>query len=83
MWRVVLARKAEKSLRKLPRSTQRRILVALVGLRTNPYAGKKLTGDLRGQYSLRVWPYRILYEIKRTKLIVTVVYIGHRQGAYH
>jgi len=54
----------------------------LIELAKNPYLGKKLEGELRDFYSLRVWPYRIIYQIIKNELIVFVVQIKHRQGVY-
>ena len=51
-------------------------------LAQNPDLGKKLEGELRDFYSLRVWPYRIIYQIIKNELIVFVVQIKHRQGVY-
>ncbi len=48
------------------------MLSALEGLREDPFAGKKLQGELYGLYSLRVWPYRIIYSIEKRIIKVTV-----------
>jgi addiction module RelE/StbE family toxin len=55
---------------------------ALEGLREDPYAGKKLQGELYGLYSLRVWPYRIIYMVEKRIITVTVVAIGQRKDVY-
>ena len=49
-------------------------------LANNPYIGKKLKGELTGQYTLRIWPYRILYQIHKD--VIVIKSIKHRQGAY-
>jgi mRNA interferase RelE/StbE len=59
-----------------------RVLQALEALASDPLLGKPLVGELKGLRSYRVWPYRILYEIRKRELIVLVVRIGHRQGVY-
>jgi mRNA-degrading endonuclease RelE of RelBE toxin-antitoxin system len=41
-----------------------------------------LGGKLKGCYSLRAWPYRIIYQIIKKSLYVAVIRILHRQGAY-
>ena len=51
-------------------------------LSKDPFSGKKLEGELKGKYSIRAWPYRIVYQILKNELIVLVVDIGHRQGVY-
>jgi mRNA-degrading endonuclease RelE of RelBE toxin-antitoxin system len=44
--------------------------------------GKKLQGDHKGQRSLRVWPYRIVYVVQQKVVTIAVLKIGHRQGVY-
>jgi mRNA-degrading endonuclease RelE of RelBE toxin-antitoxin system len=51
-------------------------------LAENPLSGKPLQAEYEGLYSLRVWPYRIIYKILKQKLIIEVIEIKHRQGAY-
>lgn len=82
MFKVFLARKAEKSLDKISEPWQERISIVLKKLATNPYLGKKLEGRYKDDYSIRVWPYRIIYTIKKKELIVEVIEITHRGGAY-
>jgi len=81
-YQVVLRKKARKSLKKIDRRYKERILVALVELGRDPYLGKPLNGELEGKFSLRVWPYRIIYEVYEKKLVVYIISITHRQGAY-
>ncbi len=79
---VVLKRKAEKQFARLPEKDRRRVFAALQGLREDPWQGKKLQGELSGLYSLRVWPYRIVYTIERKIVTVTIVAIGQRKDIY-
>lgn len=61
--------------------TRNKIIQGLRKLSQNPCAGKKLRGKLKGTYSLKIWPYRILYEFTpRKDMIVTD--IGHRKEVY-
>lgn len=80
MSRVIITDKAIKDLRKIPRIEQKKIQKKLGILREDIFCGKKLGRDLKKYYSLRAWPYRIIYEIISGK--VWVVKIQHRQGAY-
>lgn len=73
---------AEKELGKIDSRYKPRILEALVGIRQNPYIGKKLEGERKGEWSYRVWPYRIIYQIYKRELLIIVIRIGHRQGVY-
>ncbi|MBI3671586.1 type II toxin-antitoxin system RelE/ParE family toxin [Candidatus Azambacteria bacterium] len=79
---VVLTPKAEKELKKIPQEHYKNIISSLVSLSDDPYGGKKLKGDYKKCYSLRVWPYRIIYQIYKSKLIIIVISIGHRQKVY-
>lgn len=74
--------KAEKNLAKLSEKDTVRILKSLLTLESNPYLGKKLRGEYSGYYSIRVWPYRIIYFIKNRECLVIVIRIGQREGVY-
>jgi len=82
MYQIILLRKAEKDLNRIARNYKVQIIAALFDLRNDPYAGKPLKGKFSGYYSLRVWPYRIIYSINKKELRIFVIRIGHRQGAY-
>jgi mRNA interferase RelE/StbE len=43
---------------------------------------KKLTAYKNPTYRLRVGMYRVIYEVYETKVIVLVVGVAHRKGAY-
>ena len=73
---------AQKQLNKLPKKYRSRILSGLIELTRDPFIGKKLEGDYQGYFSIRVWPYRIIYHVVKNELLVVVVRIGHRQGVY-
>ena len=74
--------KARKNLDNFPESYRSRIMQALKDIRENPFFGKKLSGDKKGLYSVRVWPYRIIYIIEKKELLIIVIDIDHRQGVY-
>lgn len=82
MYQLVLTKKARKNLQKLDKRYRHRFFIAFIKVRKNPYIGKPLSGDYEGGYSLRVWPYRVIYKIKNDELVVHVIMIRHRQGAY-
>ncbi len=79
---VVLSKDALKQYQHLPKSEQVKIKKRLHVLEQDPHSGKKLTGELQGIFSLKVWPYRILYEINKIKKRIEVHKIAHRQSAY-
>lgn len=79
---IILSKDASKQYKRLPKSEQTKIHKKLLVLQQNPCEGKKLTGELEGVRSLRVWPYRIIYEINKEKKTVEIHKIAHRQGVY-
>jgi len=82
MYQVVVKKCANKALQKIDRRYKDRILRAIWFLAHDPYLGKPLQGEFYGRYSLRVWPYRIIYRIYKDQLIIHVLSIGHRQDVY-
>lgn len=79
---IIILKDAQKETRRLPQKDQQRIATAISSLGTDPFRGKKLHGNYEGAWSIRVWPYRIIYTIDRHIVTVTVLRIGHRQGVY-
>lgn len=82
MYSVVLKATAAKELCKLPWKDQGRIRSAIDHLAEDPFFGKAMQGDCKGMFSIRVWPYRIIYTIQKNIVTVTVVAIGHRKDVY-
>jgi addiction module RelE/StbE family toxin len=82
-WEVRIEKGARKELDKIPLQYQKKVLVALPIIASDPFIGKKLSGKLNGLYSYQVWPYRIIYKIyKNILLVIIIIHIGHRQSAY-
>ena len=81
-YRIIIDSQARKDMKKISADIQRRVSAAIDILRENPFAGKRLKGDLIGLWTLRVWPYRILYIVERKIITVTVLEVAHRQGVY-
>ena len=82
MYIVILKKRAAKQHAKLSKDDQERVVAALDELRENPFTGKKLDGEQAGLWSVRVWPYRIIYMIDKNIVTVTVVAIGQRKDVY-
>lgn len=82
MWEVRWKKRAEKDLKNIPDKDKLRILATLPMLAKDPFAGKKLEGELLGLHSYRVWPYRIIYKIYKNFLLVIIIRVGHRQEVY-
>ena len=74
--------RARANIDKLADQYKQRVLQVLDAIEANPFLGKKLHGEREGQYSMRVWPYRIIYKIYKHELLIIVIEFGHRQGVY-
>lgn len=79
---VLLSGQAERFYRKLRKDARARVREALINLGDDPHAGKKLHGDLRGNYSLRVGNLRIVYNISEREKTVCIIAIGPRRTVY-
>lgn len=81
-YHVELSKEAQKSLAKADVSMQGKILRALDALAEDPFIGKKLHGELKDYWTLRAWPFRIVYKIREKQLFVCILAIKHRKDAY-
>lgn len=77
---VLLSKEAEGDFIRLPKVEKEKVIRKLDLLRNDPLLGKLLMGELKEFRSLRVWPYRILYEFRKTRVIIHRIL--HRQRAY-
>ncbi|MBX3329584.1 MAG: type II toxin-antitoxin system RelE/ParE family toxin [Nitrospira sp.] len=80
---ILLAPPAERQLKSLTDSIQKRIVKRLKSLRENPrpQGVKKLVGE-EDLYRIREGDYRIIYTIQDKELIVLIVKIGDRKEVY-
>ncbi len=80
---VEFKKSAVKTLRKLPRSIQKRIVDKLSAIENSlpPYSETKLKGN-NPFHKIRVGDYRIIYEIQNDILVILVIKIGHRKDIY-
>ncbi len=85
-YKVVLSKKAEKSLQKMDKNVARIItnwLIKNLHNIDNPRIhGKALTGNLKGLWRYRVGDYRLVAEIREEKLFIFMIDIGHRKEIY-
>lgn len=74
---------AAKVIRKLDRSTARRLLDAIESLANDPRPSGciQLKGG-NGEFRIRVGDYRIVYDIQGDELVVLVLKVGHRREVY-
>ena len=83
MYSVILSKKAEKILDKLPNEYYKLITKHLLNLEQNPrpFGCIKLV-DYENHYRIRIGVYRVVYSIKDDVLVVEVIKIDHRRNIY-
>ena len=81
-YEIVFKRSVYKDLKPIPKPDVKRILARIDSLADDPRGPgcEKLSGQER--YRVRQGVYRIVYEIRDDRLIVTVVKVGHRGEVY-
>ena len=81
-YHVRLKPKAQKEFDNLETKDRLRVSAMLLDIAANPFFGKKLKGEFEGSYTVRAWPIRIIYDVYKKDLLVLVIRIKHRGGAY-
>lgn len=82
-YEVIWKPSAIKDLRRLPKTTVRRIVGAVQLLTDEPLppGARQLTGT-EHSYRLRVGDYRVIYEFHGSRLLIEIVRARHRKDAY-
>ncbi len=82
-YQIIFEPAAERQLKKLSPDVQKSLKPLIDSLSTDPRPSgcKKLKGR-QNQYRVRTGNYRVVYVIRDTSLVVSVVSLGHRKGAY-
>lgn len=82
-WQVILKRQPEKVLRRLPRDVRERIDRKILDLANDPRPEgcRKLAG-FDDVYRVRVGDWRISYAVEDDRLVVLVLEIAPRGGAF-
>jgi mRNA-degrading endonuclease RelE of RelBE toxin-antitoxin system len=78
---LFLTQTFQKNFLRLPRDVQPKVEAALRKVYSDPSIGKKLLGDLEGEFSLRVGAYRIIYFMDKQNDI-WVETVRHRKEVY-
>ena len=79
---VLLSNQAEKFYERLRKNIRARVREALITLESQPRVGKRLHGELRENYSLRVGKLRVIYYVSEKDKIIYVIAIGPRKTIY-
>ena len=82
-WQVVIASPAAGDIDRLPMRIAAAALEAIHSIAANPRrVGKPLHLELKGQWSARRGPYRIIYSIDDSTDTITITAIAHRADVY-
>jgi len=79
---ILLSRQAERYFKKLREKVKAQVRESLIGLEDQAYEGKRLHGDLKENYSIRVGKLRIIYTVSEKDKVVYVIAIGPRKTIY-
>lgn len=78
---LFLTKTFQKNFQKLPKNIQKKVENSLRKIYLDSYTGKKLLGELEGEFSYRLGKYRIIYFIDREKNI-WIETVRHRKDVY-
>ncbi len=83
MYKVLLERRAERDIKRLPTELFHRIIPHLEALSEDPKPSgcRKITGS-KHDWRIRIGDYRVIYEIDEQQKAVKVMRIRHRKDAY-
>lgn len=83
MYEVLLERRAERDIKKLPTEVFHRIIPHIKALSENPKPSgcRKIAGS-KDDWRVRIGEYRIIYEIDEKARAVKVMRIRHRREVY-
>ena len=84
MYKVVYLDAVEEDLKKLDKSTVKKILARIeTYLAQDPKElGKPLKGDFQGYWRYRWGDYRVIYKISEREILILVLRISNRKDAY-
>jgi len=74
--------RALKELRKIPKESATRILIAVKSLAENPLLGQPLKGAFQGFRKLRVGEFRVIYSFLKDIAIIQILRVAHRREVY-
>jgi mRNA interferase RelE/StbE len=82
-FRIEWKKSTRKDLRKLPASTEERIIEAVENLAENPFPHgvEKLSGSQHA-YRIRLGDYRIVYEVVNELKLIEIQRVRHRKDVY-
>ncbi len=82
-YRIVVKRSALKEIRRIPGVALERIRSHIASLADDPWprGAEKIQG-YDDYYRIRVGRFRVIYEVKRSLRMITIIRIAHRREVY-
>ncbi|MCC5856151.1 MAG: type II toxin-antitoxin system RelE/ParE family toxin [Idiomarina sp.] len=81
-YEIVFKASVAKDFRGIPQSDVKTIMLRIDGLAVNPRGEGCIKLSADEKYRVRQGAYRIVYEIRDTQLVVSVIKIAHRSSVY-
>jgi mRNA interferase RelE/StbE len=81
-YEIAVLRTAVKSIARLPKEVQSRVVDAIAELAETPRPSEAKKLVARDALRLRVGDYRIIYEVNDAAKTIQVVVVSHRKDAY-
>ncbi len=81
-YRVVIPKNVQKRIDGILEPYQGRIRASFAWLENDPYSGKRLAGNRKGEWTHRVGPFRILYRVKMAESVLLITSVGDRKDVY-
>ena len=83
VYSIYIDRQAKKALAAMPKKAQRQITKKNDALANNPLpSNARLIQNTMDIYRIRSGDYRIAYKVRRKRLLILVISIGHRRDFY-
>ena len=82
MYKIEVKKSVVKTLKKIPREDQIKIVQAIKYLSSNPYPTYSIKLADSPFYRIRCGDYRVIYDIKKDLLVIVVLKVGHRKDVY-
>lgn len=80
--KIVLSPLAAKKYKRIGSKEQPKVDRKIDLLSKNPFLGKALQGEYKGEYSLRAWPLRIIYTFDSSQHVIQIIDIDFRGNVY-
>ncbi len=82
-YKVTFLPAARRQFKKLPKNIQKRLSSEIDRLSFDPlHDGVKKLADSDHTYRVRVGDYRIVYDLYKRELVIFIIKVKHRSGAY-